>query len=843
MKIRNSRFLPLLLLPVLLLSCGALWQTDVASAVELARTGDYKSAAPLLEQAVNGGNYDATVVESLYYSWTRQGEYAKAKERFDAWAKANDKAGPIRLAAARLNRLTGSHPQALAHLNAILNYSDVGVAAQYEKGQVLEETGKRQESQAIYQQIIQNFQNGIMRAPANLIYVAGAMRATEYFHDANDVLKLATQADPRNAEAFVMWGELLEEKYNEPEAIASYQDALKIDPNLPEALLGVARTLSLTEPEKADVSLKKALDTNPNFADAHLLVASQQIDSETYDDAFPSIDKALAVNPQSTEAHSLLATIHFLRGKKAEFDAEVQKVLAINPLYNDLYYTLAEGSISLRLYAQAVAFAREALRLNPRDFRSMSLLGINLMRVGQEEEGKAVLEQAFEGDKFNVWTGNTLTLLDSFSNFDRIETPHFRVKLHKKESAALQPYVTDLLEKAYDTLSKKYDFTPEGPIIFEMFPDHGDFAVRALGLPGLGALGVCFGKFFVMDSPSARKPDEFNWGSTLWHEFAHVITLQITDHKVPRWFSEGLSVYEERKAFPGWGDDMKLPYLMAIKERKLLPIAELNDGFIRPKFPEQVLISYYQASLVADYIESKWGFPAIRKMLMSYKAGRTTPEVFKEALSLDLAQFDTEFLKFVNDKAAEIDVEQFKKLVTEGQEAIATDPDKAIASLTRAMQMYPEYVDEFNPYEPLAEAYLKKGDKAAATATLQKLMTYSETTYKSAVQLSDLLQERGDVAGSRRALDAAIYIRPLDIQAHEKLGSILLSQKQFADATREYETLLVLNAPDRAGTYYRLAEANLGAGKTQDARKNILKSLEIAPSYEAAQELLLKIVR
>ena len=120
---------------------------------------------------------------------------------------------------------------------------------------------------------------------------------------------------------------------------------------------------------------------------------------------------------------------------------------------------------------------------------------------------------------------------------------------------------------------------------------------------------------FVMDSPSARKPDKFNWGSTLWHEFTHVITLEMTDHKIPRWFSEGLSVYEERHAFPGWGDRLKLDYLEAIKAKKFLPMAELNDGFIRPKFPEQVLISYYQASLVADFVEEKQGFDAIKKML------------------------------------------------------------------------------------------------------------------------------------------------------------------------------------------------------------------------------------
>ena len=215
----------------------------------------------------------------------------------------------------------------------------------------------------------------------------------------------------------------------------------------------------------------------------------------------------------------------------------------------------------------------------------MSLLGINLQRIGQEAEGTDVLEAAFKGDPFNTWTGNTLTLLDNFKrgDFERFQTTHFEVKLHKKERAALEPYVRDLLEKAYNTLTVKYNFTPQGPLQFEMFPDHGDFEVRAVGLTGLGALGVCFGNLFVMDSPSAKEIDHFNWGSTLWHEFTHIITLQMTDNKVPRWFSEGLSVYEERKAYPGWGDDMKLDWPMAETPTHVMTMAfdpDLDDAVV-----------------------------------------------------------------------------------------------------------------------------------------------------------------------------------------------------------------------------------------------------------------------
>jgi tetratricopeptide (TPR) repeat protein len=347
-----------------------------------------------------------------------------------------------------------------------------------------------------------------------------------------------------------------------------------------------------------------------------------------------------------------------------------------------------------------------------------------------------------------------------------------------------------------------------------------------------------------MDSPTSRKPDSFNWGSTLWHEFTHIITLQMTDNHIPRWFSEGLSVYEERHGFPGWGDDLKLPYLAAIKAKKLLPVAQLDDGFMRPKYEEQVLVSYYQASILCDFIDMKFGFPAILKMLQLYKEQKPTQDVFKEALGISLEDFDKQFFAWVDDKVKGIQLEAFTKLLETGDEAMQMgDLDKAAETFKQAIAMYPEYTDAHNAYESLADIYLKKGDKKAATETLKQLMTYSETSFKGAVTLAGLLQESGDTPGAARALEAAMYIRPMDMDGHQKLGELLMNQKQYPGAAREYETLLALNVPDRAGTFYKLAEANFGQGKRQDARTNVMKALEIAPSYEPAQELLLKIVR
>ena len=826
----------LAILPLLLLNDGAFGQAGPAEAVALARKGDYIAASTALERIVNGGNFTPAVVEGLYYSWIRKGDYLKARNQFDAWSKSNPNAAPIRLAAARANRVTGNYAAALTHLNAIQSSADVGLAARNEKAEVLVDTGKREEADVIYKKVIDDYQKGLLKRNADQLFIARALWATGNYYDANETFKLIKRIDAQNAEAMVAWGDLLAYSTNEADAVLSYEDALAVDPNMPEALLGMARNLP-EDPENAEGAFKRAMEVNPNSIEGHILEASQELDSEDYAKVLVSVDKALAINPQSADALSLVATVHYVRGETDEFKKSVDKVLAINPQASGLYYTIASSCVSLRLYKEAVDFAQKAVELNPRDWQAMSVLGVNLLRIGREDEGIATLVRVNTADPYDVPTLNSLRLTDTWKDYDIISTEHFRIKLNKKESGALKPYVTYLLEKAYKTLSAKYGFTPEGPIGFEMYPNHEDFAVRTLGLPGLGALGVCFGKLVVMDSPSARKPDEFNWGSTLWHEFTHVITLQMTNHKIPRWFSEGLSVYEERKAYPGWGDDMKLQYLQAIKGKKLLPIADLNKGF----FDNRIMVSYYQASLVADYIEGKWGFSAIQKMLLLYKAGKGTADVFKEGLNVSLEEFDTEFLKWIEAKAAPVNPDQYRKLYVEGSMALEDgDPDKAIKSLTSAIEMYPEYSDDANAYEPLIHAHIMKGDKPGAIETLKKYMTYSETSFTSYVMLSQLLQESGDTAGAAKSMEGAMYVRPMDLSGHEKLGVLLLGLKQYPAAAREYETLLALNTTDRAGAYFHLAEAKLGDGKKDEAYKNVMESLKIAPSYGPALALLLK---
>jgi tetratricopeptide (TPR) repeat protein len=217
-----------------------------------------------------------------------------------------------------------------------------------------------------------------------------------------------------------------------------------------------------------------------------------------------------------------------------------KRALALGPRNAELYNRLAELSARNRLYRQAADFAQQAVALDPRTWRGLGILGLNQLRLGAIAEGRTSLEASFKGDPYNVWIKNTLDLLDTFPKYKETRTEHFQILLHGKEAALLAPYTAELAEDAYAHLSARYGYRPDGPVRVEVYPDHADFSVRTVGLAGLAGLGACFGPVLAIDSPSAREVGQFNWGSTLWHEIAHTFTLGMTGNRVPRWFTEGL---------------------------------------------------------------------------------------------------------------------------------------------------------------------------------------------------------------------------------------------------------------------------------------------------------------
>ena len=548
--------------------------------------------------------------------------------------------------------------------------------------------------------------------------------------------------------------------------------------------------------------------------------------------------------------------------------SSIDAALKLNPKYGDVYESLGHFAVTQRLYRESVEFFRKAIEVNSSLWSAHAALGVNLLRIGDEKAAKEALDLAFENDPYNVWTFNTLKLIDSYAHFEQLERNGFHLRLHQKESKLLANYVPNLLAEAYEALSSKYGFSPEKPIYFEMFPDHEDFAVRTLGVPGLGALGVCFGKGIVMDSPSARPKGSFNWGSTLWHEFAHVVTVQATNHRVPRWFTEGLSVMEEHNARPGWGNDINLDAVKAIQEKKLLPISNLNRGFLRPQFPGQVQLSYFQAGEICDFIAREYGFKSILKMLQLFKSRLPLSDVLPQALGVSPEAFDDLFMKDLTRryaqplKSVDFAILQNKKLLQSKSELAAftaehpdnffanlklaryyrdeADDQKAVELLKKAKSLFPGYAEADSPYKELSIIYKRQGKMNEAIEELEALSKLHDSDFESLKQLAIWLQEMHRTQEACNVLEQAMFVYPFDLEAHQTLASLSQELKNYPAALREYRALLALDPPDKASVHFGLAKVLIETGQTAEAKKEALAALEIAPGYEPAQELLLK---
>ena len=312
----------------------------------------------------------------------------------------------------------------------------------------------------------------------------------------------------------------------------------------------------------------------------------------------------------------------FAANKPAEVETHAQAALKINPTYGEVYRIVADHAARGYLFDEAAAFVRKALIIDPNNAQAYADLGMYLLRTGDEGEARVALERAFKDDPFNVSTFNSLDLLDTLDKFETITDGDLVFKFHPDEVAVMREQAIPLAKEALASLSKRYQFTPKGPLLIEMFPKHDDFAVRTIGLPGMiGALGACFGRVVTLDSPRARNPGEFNWGETLWHELAHVITLQMSGNRVPRWLTEGISVFEERRARPEWGKESDVSFAQALADGKAIKLDVLNDAFSDPK---TISLAYYQASLVVDHLVETYGEPSLWKMLRAYGRGLET---------------------------------------------------------------------------------------------------------------------------------------------------------------------------------------------------------------------------
>ena len=107
----------------------------------------------------------------------------------------------------------------------------------------------------------------------------------------------------------------------------------------------------------------------------------------------------------------------------------------------------------------------------------------------------------------------------------------------------------------------------------------------------------------------------------LTHELAHVFAIQLSRSRVPRWFTEGLSELETARLRPEWTRHDDAALYAALRRGELPTLLSLSNAFVTARGDEAAR-AYAHAAVAVEFLERRFGFPALRDALVAFGARR-----------------------------------------------------------------------------------------------------------------------------------------------------------------------------------------------------------------------------
>lgn len=710
------------------------------------------------------------------------------------------------------------------------------------------------------------------RDPVNL--VAFGRMALLMGADPKDILDriytAAERADPKLRDVYLAKGELALAKHDYQLAATAYQQGLEHFPEDADFHYGVARAFENGDRATMLSALESALRFNRRHVPSLLLLAEHQIAAEDYREAESLLSEAREVNPASPQAWAFYAAIALLRNQPEGERISREQALRFWPGNPEVDSIIGEQLSRKYRFAEGAAYQRRALELDPRYLPAKAQLASDLLRLGREDEGWLLVQEVHARDGYDVEAFNLVTLSETMEKYSTIETEDFIIRMSSHEAAVYGPRVLDLLTRAKDHLVARYGVELERPTIVEIFADQRDFAVRTFGVPDVpGYLGVCFGRVVTANSPAAAG-QAVNWEAVLWHEFCHVVTLQMTRNRMPRWLSEGISVYEERLADPSWGEQMNPRYRTMILEDQMMPVSRLSAAFLAPRTPLHLQFAYYQSSLVVEFIVEQFGFDALKAILADLAGGAEINRAIAEHTTA-MANIEREFPIFARAKAEDLgrgldwtrpEPELFQPAASERLASWVKDhPDnywallwqareraekrewnEVIPVLERVIEFYPEHSGTESAYRLLGEAYRSLGNIGREREVLSALARVDASASETYLRLMELAAAENDWSDVEVNAERFLAVNPLVAPPYRHLGQASAAMGELDRAIGAYRTLLEFDPQDPAEVHFKLASWLHESGDRDAARMHVLQSLEEAPRYREALKLLQKIV-
>ncbi|WP_286177367.1 tetratricopeptide repeat protein [Rhodopirellula sp. JC639] len=740
-------------------------------------------------------------------------------------------------------------------------------------------------------------QSGQLRYATSDTLIAAGRFFSNNGIDARIILKnffdRVLETDATNLEALIATAELAISKGDfavAAETVAKAQQRELDDARL-DYLLAVA--LRSSDPQQSRLALAEALGANPVYEPALILKAEQEIDREQYDQAETTIQEILKTNPKSPSAFALKAVLAHLAGDYQLEKQHREKALQWWPTNPNVDHLIGRKLSDKYRFAEGAHYQRLALTFEPSHIPATFQLAQDLLRLGDDDVGWELAEQVNTEDPYNVVAYNLMTLKDRIDGFetirasDPLETTQdvdaalaelggkeprqpgeILIRMDPRERKVYGKAVAELLTEAKQVLCEKYDLELTRPVTVEIFPKQSDFAIRTFGLPGgEGFLGVCFGRVITANSPASQGPRPSNWKSVLWHEFCHVITLTKTKNRMPRWLSEGISVYEELERDRRWGQTMTARYREMILGDDFTPVSQLSGAFLSPPSPTHLQFAYYESSLVVRYLVETFGADTLNATLDSLAAGIPINQALAENIA-PMERIETGFAQYARSMAeefgnglefarhdlpedappseilqwAEKNPDNYWARMTSARSAVAQGQYKAAAEhFEFLVKKNAATGEQEGVLESLAACYRELGNVDKERETLKRLFSVSSDALPGLQRFMEMEKARSEWPSVFKSATQALEIQPFSEDVHQSLVTACREMEQSENAIDSLRALQAMEPVDVAGLNYQLAESLAAAGQVDAAKRHVVDALLMAPRYRDAHHLLLKL--
>lgn len=655
--------------------------------------------------------------------------------------------------------------------------------------------------------------------------------------------------------AFLGIGKLALSKDDFQLASKTYQEGLQVYPDNVELWYGLASSYREGDRSKLIEHVEKALSINPRHAPSHILIAEHFIAAEAYDEAEAQLEIALDTNPKNFSALALKAALAYIRNENETGDT--LRAAALTPWKTNPQVDYVIGKQLSRKYrfSDGASHQRIALGLDENYSPARLQLAQDLLRLAKNEEAWPLAHKVYQKDPYNISAYNLVTLRDRLNDFTTLESENFHIHLRKDEADVYGQRALRLLEDAHETLSQRYDVELPQKTTVEIYAEPADFETRTFGVPGNpGYLGVCFGPVFTINSPATRSA---NWEAVLYHEFCHTITLALSNNRMPRWLSEGISVHEEIVANPSWGQRMTASYRDRILSGNMQPISSMSSAFLQAEDGEDIQFAYYQSYLVVEYLVKNFGMSSIRELLVSLGEGHEMNQSLSEHLA-PIEELDTGFADYAKQKASQLaegyqfepepgllatlanrfgKQKDYLPLLQRGREHLAEENwQQAIETLSPLIENVGYLPGNENAHWPLAQAYRGLGDTENEKRVLEDMYASESNRIAPVSRLHEIAVETGSTAELLKWANAWIAINPMAKTPWRSLLNAASSLGRSSLAIESARALLALETPDTAALNYQLALL-LQDSQPQKAKRHLMTALEEAPRFRKAYQL------